>query len=162
MNTIQYLNQEKIMQQQDNIQFRLEKINTEQFALIEEEYNKNNEIKVGVNFKFAVNHEKQMLAVFSEFNYESAGSTFIKLAVSCHFKIPESNWVNFLKEETIVVPQGLLRHLSVITVGTARGVLHEKTVGTRFNNFILPFIDLTKVITQDMTFKVNGDQSNKD
>lgn len=48
-----------------------------------------------------------------------------------------------------------MAHLTTIMVGTARGILHAKTENTLFNQFLLPTIDVTELVTDDviMTFK---------
>jgi len=38
----------------------------------------------------------------------------------------------------------------VVTVGTARGVLHNKTENTVFNRFIIPLLDATALIKEDV------------
>ena len=45
-----------------------------------------------------------------------------------------------------------MKHLSVITVGTARGVLHAKTENTPFNKFVLPTINVTELVKEDVSF----------
>jgi len=45
-----------------------------------------------------------------------------------------------------------MTHLSVMTVGTARVVLHTKTEGTFFNRFLLPTINVPELVTDDIQF----------
>jgi len=46
-----------------------------------------------------------------------------------------------------------MAHFAMITVGTTRDVLHEKTRNTKFNEFILPIINIAKMIKKDGTFE---------
>ncbi|WP_262906606.1 hypothetical protein [Tenacibaculum finnmarkense] len=41
----------------------------------------------------------------------------------------------------------------MITVGTTRGVLHSKTDNTIFNEFILPTLNVSQMITEDGEFE---------
>jgi hypothetical protein len=41
----------------------------------------------------------------------------------------------------------------MITAGTARGILHEKTKGTPLNDFPIPTIDITQSIPADIEFE---------
>jgi hypothetical protein len=71
---------------------------------------------------------------------------FLILKTRCEFEIEGEAWNSFISENTITVPEGFASHLAVITVGTARGVLHEKTNDTSFNHFVIPTINLTALI----------------
>ncbi len=48
------------------------------------------------------------------------------------------------------MPKDFMRQLLVITIGTARGVLHTKTENTPFNRFLLPILDATNLIKEDV------------
>ena len=47
-------------------------------------------------------------------------------------------------------PVALIINLTEITVSTARGVLHEKTVGNQYQKFVLPIIDIQNTIKEDL------------
>ena len=57
------------------------------------------------------------------------------------------------KSKAYKLPKGLLTHLSVITVGTARGVLHAKLEKTKFEHFILPTMDISDLLEDDLVIK---------
>jgi hypothetical protein len=40
----------------------------------------------------------------------------------------------------------------MITVGTARGVLHAKTEGTTLNKFFIPTVNVVEMVTDDGAF----------
>lgn len=137
---------------ENKIGFKLLGLKTEQFALFEENFSTNKKSELATNLEFKVNIEKCQVGVFSTFTFEQSKKPFIKLQVSCHFAIAPNAWENCIKTNTIVFPKGFMEHLTVITVGSARGILHSKTEGTEFNKFILPTIDVTKLVTQDIEF----------
>lgn len=43
----------------------------------------------------------------------------------------------------------------MITVGTARGVMHSKTDGTEFNKFLLPTLSIDDLVSKDAEFALN-------
>ena len=51
--------------------------------------------------------------------------------------------------------KNLVTHFSVIAIGTTRGVLHAKTDGSKFNDFVLPTIDITQIITEDIKLNIS-------
>jgi len=54
-----------------------------------------------------------------------------------------------------VIPKGFLTHLTVLTIGTARGVLHTKLEKTGFEKYLLPTLNISDLIKEDMTFDNN-------
>lgn len=82
---------------------------------------------------------------------------FIKIQVSCHFKIEENDWNSFATENKLVVPKGFLAHLAMITTGTTRGVLFAKTEGTQFSKYIIPTINVEEMIKNDAVFNSETD-----
>jgi hypothetical protein len=136
------------------IRFSIAKVSTEQFATIEEAFEEKRKIHLGTNLRFSIDREKQILAVFALFKFEQKGIPFLKVEVSGHFRIAPESWKKFLqKDESILVSKGFMTHLTMITVGTARGVLHTKTEGTRFNTFVLPTINVINLIKEDVLFR---------
>ncbi len=141
---------------QDIVQFSIVRVTTEQFAVIEETYQEGVPINLNTNIRFAIDRSNRIVAVFCQFKYEQNGIPFIKVEVSNHFLIMPDSWKHMLRDEvTTVIPKGFMTHLAMITVGTARGVLHTKTEGTRFNEFILPTINVMDMINTDITFIEN-------
>ncbi len=138
----------------DSIQFSIVRVSTEQFAIVEEAFKEGEPINLGTNIRFAVDRSNRVVAVFCQFKFEQKGIPFLKVEVSNHFLIAPGSWKAFLRDDvTTVIPKGFLVHLGMITVGTARGVLHTKTEGTRFNEFILPTINVVDIVKEDVLFK---------
>lgn len=128
------------------------KITTEQFALIQDSFTEGAPIRIGTNIRFGVEKKAKMIAVFASFTYESNEKPFIIIEAGCHFQINEDAWNDmFIQEEnTLKVARGFMCHLTVLTVGTARGILHAKTESTSFNRFALPTINITELIKDDV------------
>ncbi|MDW8296287.1 MAG: hypothetical protein RMJ97_05310 [Raineya sp.] len=128
--------------------FKLVKIKTEQFAIIESVFDESKEeIKFGFDFKFGLSSNKEIIIVsFKPAFIQDA--PFLILEVSCFFEMKNP----MLKEE-LIIDQDTARHLLMLTIGTARGVLHAKTENTPFNKFIIPTINLYKAIEEDIKFE---------
>lgn len=131
--------------------FALKSINTEQFAIIEDAYQKGEKTNFSSRLAFGVNESEKYLAIFAGFRFEQHEQPFLLLEIACHFRIGEENWNSFITETTkIIFPKDLVRQLTILAIGTARGVLHAKTENTPFNRFLLPVLDATNLIKEDV------------
>lgn len=138
----------------DNIGFKLTKINTQQFAIIEDSYDsENDEFTIDTNLGFGIDPENEAIISLVKIQFEQRRIPFLILEVSCEFDVVPEFWKKFDRVDKIKMPKGFMAHLAMITVGTTRGVLHSKTDNTKFNEFILPTLNITEMITEDGEFK---------
>ncbi len=147
-----------------SIGFSLKKVTTEQFAIIEEGFNEKGKIRLNTSLRFAADDTKKFIAVFTSFIFDSDNKPFLKIEAGCHFSIQNPAWLEMFKPEinTLIVPKGFLTHLTMLTIGTSRGILHAKTEGTNFNKYVLPTINVTLLIKEDASFNFNQvEQINK-
>ena len=137
-----------------SIGFSLLKISTEQFAIIEDGYNENGALIVNTSLRYGADGKNKLIAVFSLFSFESDQKPYLIIEASCQFKITDEAWLKMLEQEsnTLIVPKGFITHLAVLTIGTARGILHAKTEGTCFNKYVIPTINVTEIIKDDAIF----------
>ncbi len=138
----------------DSVGFTLKRIATEQFAIVEEAFEEKAKINLNTNLRFAINKEQRLVGIFSLFRFEQKKVPFLLIEVSCHFQIDDDSWKEFssVQPSKIVIPKGFMSHLAMLSVGTTRGILHTKTEGSRFNQFILPTINVASLIKQDVSF----------
>ncbi|UKJ07924.1 hypothetical protein [Solitalea lacus] len=143
------------MVEKKEIGFILQHIATKQFAMLEVTVQTTEEVKLETALNFGIDKENQTIGLFAKFAFEIKSKPFLLIEILCQFKIHPQAWESFKNKETsaIVVPKNFMTHLAMITVGTARGVLHAKTENTPYNNFILPTIDVTEIIKEDIVFK---------
>lgn len=134
------------------INFNLLKIKTEQFAIFEENFKKNEVINLNTNLSFGMNSNDKVFLVAPKYTFENEGKPFIAIQISCFFKIEDATWNNFKIKKQIIFPKDFVAHMAMITVGTSRGILHNKTEGTIFNEFILPTINVSEMIREDISF----------
>ncbi|AXJ02551.1 hypothetical protein CYPRO_3318 [Cyclonatronum proteinivorum] len=135
------------------LKFRIAGIRTDEFAILEENYNEKDPIKLTSEINFGLLETEHVLGISLSIRFEQDSKPFIKLAVSLRFEMEEKSWalmVNKEKQE-IIIPLDFASHMGVIAVGTMRGILYEKLTGSRFAHFILPPIDLTRLIRGDAT-----------
>ncbi|WP_372472483.1 hypothetical protein AB4865_06555 [Capnocytophaga sp. ARDL2] len=126
-------------QQQVNINFRLINMTTETFNLVETDKEGGN-LDLNFDFQFGVNHERRFVKSVAKFKFNLEGTDIVDMAVSCEFEFEDKGWEFFVKGENIVLPAGLLNELAFFTLNTARGVLHAKTEGHKYNRMFLPMI----------------------
>jgi hypothetical protein len=134
------------------INFGLLKITTEQFAVFEENFNKNEVINLNTNLSFGLNSNDKVFLVTPKYTFENEGKPFITIQISCFFKIDDATWDSFKTKKQIVFPKDFVAHMAMITVGTSRGILHTKTEGTIFNEFILPPLNVSEMVGEDVSF----------
>lgn len=139
------------------IRFQLAGIDTEQFAILEEAYDSNEEVNINVGLQFSVHPQKKGVGVHFGIQFKHQKGVFLVLKTACFFKIDPDNWGSLLNNEknTITLPKGFASHLSVITVGTTRGILYEKLKDeSPFDQFILPTINISKIVKEGVVLEV--------
>jgi len=142
----------------DKIGFSLKKITTEQFAIIESAFKEGEDVQFSVNAKYGINEKDKMVAVFVSPAFYQDKKAFLVLEIGCHFKIVDEAWESFKnKDKTkLTIPVGFIRHLIMLTIGTARGVLHSRTENTPFNNFLMPTINVTEIVKSGVAFDLKS------
>ncbi len=138
-----------------NIGFKLAKVTTEQFAIIEENFKNDAEIKLQINFRFAADNKQKVVAVFNSFVFETHDKQFLLIEAGCHFAVAPDSWKQMYNKDLdkLVVTKTFLQHMGMITIGTNRGILHAKTENTNFNQFHIPTVNVTELIKTDSVFE---------
>lgn len=136
-----------------NINFRLINITTEDFKLNEVEQ-ENGTLDLNFDFQFGVNNERHFVKTISKFKFLLDKTEVMDIAVACEFEFEPAGWQFFVKGEQLVLPKGLLQELAMFTMNTARGVLHTKTEGHKYNRMFIPMIG-GEFIKQDLTIPLN-------
>jgi hypothetical protein len=142
------------MEAKKNISFRLLNIVTEQFATFELE-NIPDTNELNSELQFSINPENRVVACRMKFQFLHENQTIVVLTVVCNFDIEVNSWNNdIVSNKKIILPKHLLEHLCVLTVGTARGILHAKTENTFFNKFMIPTLDVSHLVEKDVVFEI--------
>ena len=142
------------MTEKKNIPFRISGIETSQFAVDPGAYNEDGKIALSATVPISASVEDHTIQVALNVRFKCESVSFIILEVKVKFDIEPATFDGLLvtkkKKTSVVIPVGLSRHLATLTVGTARGVLHERLSKTKLNEFVLPTIDLTKILVEDV------------
>lgn len=132
------------------IGFKIERINTLQFATINSAPLNADKIEETIDFTFnSIKEDHIVNCLFGYTLYESK-SPFIKIQVACSFQIVPKDFEQLLNSDVFRIPLGFARHLANITVGTTRGILHNKTEGTSYNAFPVGIIDIETILDEDI------------
>ena len=139
----------------EKIKFALRKITTDQFAILNDNFKEKEKIELVTNIKFGINKESRVIVVIMRFQFEQKSNPFMILEASCHFIFEKNAWDSFINKETdeVILRKNLVLHLTALTIGTARGVLHGKTEGTVFNKYFLPTLNVNDLIKKDVILK---------
>ena len=142
------------------LSFRLVDINTEEFAILEDGYTKDGDTRLGTFLNFGMDPEHYVLSSNVKFQFEQNEKPFLIISATCSFELEKEAWDSLLNEDNdaLVIPEGFTSHMAVITVGTVRGILHEKTRDTPFNDYIIPPINLTELIKEDLVLPFEEQQ----
>lgn len=89
-----------------------------------------------------------MISLSSDFMIFEERIMTIKVSVS--FVIEKESWDRQCQGDNIVLPKDFVVHLDSLAVGIARGVLSAKTEGTQFNGYMLPLINISNIVKDDV------------
>lgn len=132
--------------------FTINRIITEQFAVFPEHLDLNQEVQVAHSFNFSLNPLNQQVGVYTAFDFKQRELIVMKVVVSCHFGVWDDTWNSFIHGNSVHLPIDFATNLFSITAGTARGVLSSKTENTPLSKFILPLLDVHRIITNEIIF----------
>lgn len=131
------------------MKFKMTKINIDQFAILNQEA-PISDIDININLRFKYSLEARRIAPNMQFSFKHNESTLVILEVTCEFEIHPDDWKELITSSELCIPKSILEYFVAQTVGTARGIMHCKTEGTSYNGIILPPIDITQLVTDDI------------
>lgn len=138
-----------------NIPYRIEKIETNQFAIFPDELASGQDLDISTNFNFAITSDISHIRCISKIQYEQKGKLLLVLEIACHFGLAPEGIEQIKLDGKINVE--FLRYMATIAIGTARGIIHARTQSTPMNAFVLPPINLIPSITEDMILSRNNE-----
>ncbi|HEX9513948.1 MAG TPA: hypothetical protein VF939_25830 [Puia sp.] len=144
------------------IRFRLYKIITDEFAILEEKFDSSLGADMKINLGFNFIEDKKLVAVQVKCLFYQQAKLFLAIAVSCLFIIDPEDWdiMYETKNKTLTLPLSPALRLSSLTVGTTRGVLHAKTEHLPVNIVIIPPVNLNGIIKEKVII-VDNEQFNE-
>jgi hypothetical protein len=137
------------------IQFRLNSISTQQFAILEENYQEGREVVYAQGAAFGFEADaRQILALF-RISFKQEEEVFLLVEAGCIFDIVDASWEVLFDSATRTcrLPKGFALHLASIVVGVARGILHTRTESTQFGQYLVPLVNLADLIPEDVVIE---------
>ncbi len=138
----------------NEVGFLLYKITTKQFAMLPDNLVNKSEVLLESQLRFSLDKKRKTLAVLPSFQFKDNKIPFLLIELNCEFKVADYLWNNFVQKNTkeFIIPRDFILHLAVLSVGTARGVLHARTENTSLNTYLLPTINVEKMLPDDLRF----------
>ena len=110
------------MEQKDVVPFRLNKLQTLQFAIFDEIEIDEKSIELETGLGFGIDSEQKVVGVNVKFSFHSRKTVFLLIELRCEFLIRGYKWEELITGgNNIVLPQSLIGHLTVLTIGAVRG-----------------------------------------
>lgn len=136
------------------VTFNLKGISTDEFATIKECYKEEENVQIETGYGYEIDPANYTVAVQFSILFKCKDSPFIVLKLTCSFDVDKESFDALLDNEIgkYIIPKGFLTHLTVLTIGTARGVLHAKLEKTGFEKYMLPTLNVSDLIKEDLIF----------
>lgn len=140
------------------VAFAIKSIETVEFATIKDAYKDGEKVGITSGFNLGLSNEDHALKVQFNLSFICEDRPFIILKVACDFSIEPKGFETFnnSQRDKITIPKAFLAHLAVLTVGTARGVLHAKLDKTEFGQFLLPSLNISQMFENDVVFDLES------
>lgn len=140
------------------VTFAIKSIETVEFATMSDAYKNGEKVGIATGFDLGLSNDDHALKVQFNLSFICEDRPFIILKVACDFAIEPKDFDKFKDKQgkKVTIPKGILTHLAVLTVGTARGVLHAKLDNTDFDQFLLPSLNISQMIESDVVFDLPG------
>lgn len=136
-----------------NIGFRIQNIETLQYAILQESVDER-KLAFAINFSYGIDTASKIIRTIFRYElmHEEKPALLIEIAVDSG--IDPNDFDEKINNTTgeYRIPEGLAVHLAMITVGTARGVLHEKTKDLPVGKYPIPTINVKQAINSDIVF----------
>ena len=131
-----------------HIPYRIQQIQTKQFAIFPENLKNADNIVIQTAFGFGYTKELDNIRCTAKFDYLQDEKLILTSEILCFFTISSEGREVLLKNK--IIPVDFLRYMATITTGTARGIIHSKTEGTPVNYLVLPPVNVTENVNRDL------------
>ena len=116
------------------LQFQLVKIDTPQFAIINDgEFN--NPLQIDFEINFAIDNNLSAIKNTLKVVYMNANEPVMQLVIDCCYAVSPDSWKEITaSDKSIVAPAGFLQHLTALTIGVTEGFFIPKLKGQILTN----------------------------
>jgi len=141
------------------VTFNLKSISTDEFATIKECYKEEENVQIETGYGYEIDPANYTVAVRFSILFKCKEAPFIILKLTCSFDVEKDSFDNLFDSELrkFIIPKGFLTHLTVLTIGTARGVLHAKLDKTGFEHCMLPTLNVSDLIKENLVYEDDTD-----
>ena len=123
----------------NQVQYRFRKIDVPQFATFLENYSDQiKEVSFQTDTQFSFDKDQNVLSSLINVAMFNGEKPLLKIELGCYFELTAESLENIRQDNQYVFEPGLLVQFASLGYGTLRGVMHEKTMNTPLNRFILP------------------------
>lgn len=135
------------------VQFQIAKIETLQFAVLTDKVN-DKDMQFQAGFGFGVDPESKIVRCSFEYTFLSEQEPVLKIETALQFAIEPGCYEQLIdKPDNWTIPKNFAIHAAITTVGTTRGILHEKTAGLLLNSYHLPTINVLDTVQDDVVIQ---------
>ena len=142
------------MSEVKQISFTLGNIRTEQFAMFEDVISSHKgtlEINNTGNVSVGGDPANRIIAISVQSDFKIEEKTAMTIKVVTTFIIEPSSWKMLKKSNIVTLPKDFVIHLESIALSITRGVLAAKTEGTYFSSYMIPLVDMTDLVKDDVS-----------
>lgn len=112
------------------------------------EFQSSGEVQTGCNY----DARTVLISVLANVKVED--KLVLTIKTSSYFELSQETWDGLKQDRFVVIPKEFLYHLGGLAFSTTRGVLFAKTEGTDLNTFVLPIIQMDKIIHADLKIPI--------
>ena len=135
--------------------YKYSKMEIEQFAMFEENYNQNvEEVEFQTEAQFSFDKESSVLCSKIVVNMSAVEKPLVKAELKSYFNIQPESIDSLRQDGKILFPPQLLVQFASLCYGSMRGVIFAKTQGNALSNYVLPPVYFGQLI--DKGFAVEG------
>lgn len=145
------------MIEEKTIRYSIVSIDTDEFAMLEKyDDSKIGELKIYFNFNGLA--EEKIIIIQVKCLFYQEDNPFMVIAVSTSYQIHPEDWTSIYNSDTnkIHLPLGIALHMSSLSVGTTRGILHAKTENHSVNSVIIPPVNLNDIIKENIVISLHA------
>ena len=133
-------------------------INTEELSKIGEIQEADLNIKLGFKIELQLENDLFILHLRVNYNYKKDGVNLeiLELLIANSFKIKSLNKLVSISDNEFKDNAGILPTLMGIAIGTLRGILFTKTIGTVLGDYPLPIMNPTEICNKKKIENAGG------
>ncbi len=145
----------------EDIEFRLVDLLVADFELRGQLPLTDTGLSVAAKLHWSVEPSRRVVVASLSLAYRSPEQPLLELNVFCFFEIEDQVWnqIYLAGAKDVILPRAFLLKLGSITIGSARGLLYEKTDRIGIAPFLLPILDVHRLVEDTANLRVRCDIS---